>query len=412
MSTTRTMSLTRGIQTAAVKTANRYCQVSVIPKQTASVPVQTDESTLGPVSSPAPPVVGQEIGCQTDEPAARDTCVGTTQTMPVSIPLSLLRPRCENAACQTDSVEQETAMVRCEPGSIQQQQEQEEQHDENGEQESVVDSISSVLNDIAKQYGIELPSPAKKRKSKSASSSKQMQAEFLQECLVKKTYRAVAAKLNEKLPMILEKQLTAYGRQTAASRRRLLRWAKLFIRQQQQKQQTARARTVRKVIVLKRRAVVRAPVRPVEEKAIQCDPEPAPAPAPSTSGVTVGTQWQRQKPPVTTVDMVYVNPPERRTLLRSRSNVGRLVREKPPEVSIISSQELMSQIAQIVEKAMKENTIPRLTDMYGTPGTEVFNGGVNEQEREDELEQTGEDDTDATTPNPQKQQQQQQNAPG
>uniref|UniRef100_A0A182Q5I9 Uncharacterized protein n=1 Tax=Anopheles farauti TaxID=69004 RepID=A0A182Q5I9_9DIPT len=297
LSTTRSMSFTRGMQTIPVKTTNRYCQVSVVPKRTITLPVQTDESFLRPPTPPPTPkpIERTEMGCQTDEPAGRETCVGTTQTMRVEMPLMLLRPtvQSENVACQTEPVVPEATVARCEDVSKQHLQQQGVADDD---VEEGIDSISWVLNDIAKQYGITLQPPTVEKKKKK---SKQEQIDFLQECLVKKTYRAVASKVDEKLPKVLEQRLDAYGRETAACRQRLIRWAKHFIRQQQQKQlQAAKARpTVRKVIVLKRK-VVRAsqPAVPVEDKEVQCDPE-QPAPAPTTSAVTVGTQWQRQKPP-------------------------------------------------------------------------------------------------------------------
>ncbi|KFB48026.1 hypothetical protein ZHAS_00016144 [Anopheles sinensis] len=99
--------------------------------------------------------------------------------------------------------------------------------------------------------------------------------------------------------------------------------------------------------------------------------------------VPLGTTGEEETISPTPPNIMYVNRPERRMLVRStvptasnNTNVRGtgLVREKYPEVSIISSQQLYSQIGLAVEKALKNKTIPPLESMYGKPFIEVFNG--------------------------------------
>uniref|UniRef100_A0A182YJ14 Uncharacterized protein n=1 Tax=Anopheles stephensi TaxID=30069 RepID=A0A182YJ14_ANOST len=588
------VNITRGIQTIRPETTNRYCQVSVarIRKPTATIHVQTEESLVPPVP------VFNEIGCQTDEPLPRETCVGVTQTEAFAAhPVQRDEVGCQTVDMMTVDEPIETRNDRNVAQAAEQQQDQLDLELEEAEKnESTRVSVTNMLNDFAKQYGIDLQSPVEKKRPKSGSKKKEI--EHLQECLANKTYKAMASKVNEKLGNLLEKHITEYGRETVASRERLIRWTKSFIRRQQRQNRAAAASAVpsRKIVLV--RKVVRAPQRPaVEEKGVQC------VPGLDTVRVTVGTQWQRQKPTVTKktpvsgqskatrtrpiptkptstdsktcsagarqpmrqtklssyakelddasskptkaaappppppqpaakkrtrsekkalketteicieetpsppssptpersdpeldrkhfpyrspptyptqcskatetsfltpsrarnlapelmnnerqsrsyhnaaninrsfnpavllsplermyVDpapapvasshrpeyntflvplrstesvpptpqrIMYLNPPERRVLLRSGPSSGPSVREKPPEISIISSQQLYSQIGLAVEKALKNQTLPTLASMYGEPFVEVFNGGgqtpqraANEAERSNE----------------------------
>uniref|UniRef100_A0A182T3U8 Uncharacterized protein n=1 Tax=Anopheles maculatus TaxID=74869 RepID=A0A182T3U8_9DIPT len=88
-----------------------------------------------------------------------------------------------------------------------------------------------------------------------------------------------------------------------------------------------------------------------------------------------------EKVPPTSQRIMYLNPPERRVLLRTGPSNAVSVREKPPEISIISSQQLYSQIGLAVEKALKNQSLPKLADMYGEPFIEEFNGCGQDPQR-------------------------------
>uniref|UniRef100_A0A182RUY0 Uncharacterized protein n=1 Tax=Anopheles funestus TaxID=62324 RepID=A0A182RUY0_ANOFN len=301
-SSPRTINITRGIQTITPKTTNRYCQVSVarIRKPTTTVDVQTEECLLCPSQPPRPltPLILIETGCQTNGLLPHKTAVGTTQTESLHGATGSSPPlRCATVCCQTDVMEESTQPQVQHNENAERHRDQDQEDEQQPEQEaeepgSVVESISSILNDIAKQYGIDLQSPDEKRKKKKKSNTKTkaMEIEQLQECLANKTYKAIASKVNKNMSNIIEKHMTVYGRETVASRQRLIRWTKQFIRRQQQDRE-AIGKTLRKTLVV--RKIVRVPKQPsVEEKAVQCAPELV------TAGTTVGTQWERQKPTV------------------------------------------------------------------------------------------------------------------
>ncbi|XP_050072711.1 uncharacterized protein LOC126560803 [Anopheles maculipalpis] len=288
MVSTSRIHITRGIQTIRPETTNRYCQVSVarIRKPTTTQHVQTEEWI-------APPAVSfNEMGCQTDGPLLLpNTCVATTQTD--SIPNRDPVQR-DEASCQTDMLEEQ-------PEEHQEQLKPVEL-DEPERHGTARESITNMLNDFAKQYGIDLQSPAKKKKAKS--NSKKKEIEHLQECLANKTYKAMASKVDEKMGQILEQHMAQYGRETVASRERLIRWTKSFIRRQQQQNRAAASTAPSRKIVLVRKIVTPASKRPsVEDKGVQCVAEV------ETIRITVGTQWQRQKPMVPEIRCAKRNCP-------------------------------------------------------------------------------------------------------
>uniref|UniRef100_A0A182VB40 Uncharacterized protein n=1 Tax=Anopheles merus TaxID=30066 RepID=A0A182VB40_ANOME len=465
-------------------------------------------------------------------PYRSETTVATTQTISFEkerSPSPLVQ--LEDAACQAD-VPMDVAATALSNEAVEEQQPPLGQGYDSDNSEPIAESISAILNNIAEQYGIELQSSTEKKnkKKKAQKDAKQKdQIDQIEKRLVNKTYKAIASKVDEKLSTILTKQVEEYGRKTVASRQRLVRWTKNFIRQQHRNLATAGGVTGgggRKVILV--RKIVRPPKRlALEEVAVQCD-----AAELATARATVGTQWQRQKPmvtkkkpvsakkneptstprtrrksrsgkkpaptvppekihidetppassssdseperkhfpyrspqrypsqcskstetsfltptrirklgpdqadtdrqslrsrhcdtrdsntltlnpsvllspmermymgptataaqtnnrpeyntflvplrptesiPPTPPRMLYLNAPERRVLLRSRRSTGGMVREKPPEISIISSQQLYSQIGLAVEKALKAKNMPTLDTMYGDPHIEVFN---------------------------------------
>uniref|UniRef100_A0A182M644 Uncharacterized protein n=1 Tax=Anopheles culicifacies TaxID=139723 RepID=A0A182M644_9DIPT len=294
MTVTRTLNITRGIQTIAPATTNRYCQVSVarIPKPTATVEVQTDECLLCPPlepspASPPPAVILIEAGCQTEEPSVLEISSDTTH----AATLSSTPVQHAVVSCQADVVKQSTGAESNENAEQHQEQEEEQQpvleEDDPG---SVVESITAFLNDMAKQYGIDLQSSTDKKKKKKKSNTKKKEIEHLKECLANKTYKVFASKVNEKMSNIIEKHMTVYGRETVASRQRLIRWAKQFVHRQQLNRAAPGKPPTRKIVLV--RKIMRAPKPPAtEEKGVQYDQVSA--------GITVGTQWQRQKPMVT-----------------------------------------------------------------------------------------------------------------
>uniref|UniRef100_A0A8W7PPQ8 Uncharacterized protein n=1 Tax=Anopheles coluzzii TaxID=1518534 RepID=A0A8W7PPQ8_ANOCL len=510
VSTSRMISITRGIQTCPPQTSNRYCQVSVtrIPKPTTSTFAQTDDNDPAATRSPQKPIACSEIACQTDVPPRTETTAVTTQTISFEkerSPSPLVQR--EDAACQAD-VPMEVAATVVSNEAVEEQQPPLGQEYDSDNSEPIAESISAILNNIAEQYGIELQSSTEKKnkKKKAQKDAKQKKIDQIEKRLVNKTYKAIASKVDEKLSTILAKQVEAYGRKTVASRQRLVRWTKNFIRQQHRNRTTTAGATGgggRKVILV--RKIVRPPKRlPLEEVAVQCDAaelattarttvastprtrrksrsgkKPAPTvppekihidetpPASSSSdseperkhfpyrspphypsqcskstetsfltptrirklapdqadtdrqslrsrycdardsnthplnpsvllspmermymGPTATAAQTNNRPeyntflmplrptesiPPTPPRMLYLNAPERRVLLRSRRSTGGMVREKPPEISIISSQQLYSQIGLAVEKALKAKNMPTLDTMYGDPHIEVFN---------------------------------------
>uniref|UniRef100_A0A182WMB7 Resistance to inhibitors of cholinesterase protein 3 N-terminal domain-containing protein n=1 Tax=Anopheles minimus TaxID=112268 RepID=A0A182WMB7_9DIPT len=285
----RTINITRGIQTITPTTTNRYCQVSVARKRkpTATVEVQTEECVFYPPQPslppppPPPPVILLETGCQTDDCQA-DVVEELNETQ-------------NNGNGEQHQEQQERKHPEVEEpnkaqnnGHEEQHQEQQEEQDSEVEEDpsSLVESISTVLNDIAKKFGIDLQSSAEKKEKKFKSKKKEI--EHLKECLAKKTYKVIASRVNANMSKIIEKHMTVYGRETVASRQRLIRWTKHFLRRQQLVREAGRP--LRKIILV--RKIVRAPKPPtVEEKAVQYEQV--------STGITVGTQWERQKPTVT-----------------------------------------------------------------------------------------------------------------
>ncbi|XP_061502721.1 proteoglycan 4-like [Anopheles gambiae] len=301
VSTSRMISITRGIQTCPPQTSNRYCQVSVtrIPKPTTSTFAQTDDNDPAATRSPQKPIACSEIACQTDVPPRTETTAVTTQTISFEkerSPSPLVQR--EDAACQAD-VPMEVAATAVSNEAVEEQQPPLGQEYDSDNSEPIAESISAILNNIAEQYGIELQSSTekKKKKKKAQKDAKQKEIDQIEKRLVNKTYKAIASKVDEKLSTILAKQVEEYGRKTVASRQRLVRWTKNFIRQQHRNRTTAAGATGgggRKVILV--RKIVRPPKRtPLEEVAVQCDA----AELATTARTTVGTQWQRQKPMVT-----------------------------------------------------------------------------------------------------------------
>uniref|UniRef100_A0A0E4G9B0 Uncharacterized protein n=1 Tax=Anopheles gambiae TaxID=7165 RepID=A0A0E4G9B0_ANOGA len=295
------ISITRGIQTCPPQTSNRYCQVSVtrIPKPTTSTFAQTDDNDPAATRSPQKPIACSEIACQTDVPPRTETTAVTTQTISFEkerSPSPLVQR--EDAACQAD-VPMEVAATVVSNEAVEEQQPPLGQEYDSDNSEPIAESISAILNNIAEQYGIELQSSTekKKKKKKAQKDAKQKEIDQIEKRLVNKTYKAIASKVDEKLSTILAKQVEEYGRKTVASRQRLVRWTKNFIRQQHRNRTTAAGATGgggRKVILV--RKIVRPPKRlPLEEVAVQCDA----AELATTARTTVGTQWQRQKPMVT-----------------------------------------------------------------------------------------------------------------
>ncbi|XP_041772924.1 uncharacterized protein LOC121594071 [Anopheles merus] len=300
VSTSRMISITRGIQTCPPLTSNRYCQVSVtrIPKPTISTFAQTDDSDPAATRSPQKPIACNEIACQTEVPPHTETTVATTQTISFEkerSPSPLVQ--LEDAACQAD-VPMDVAATALSNEAVEEQQPPLGQGYDSDNSEPIAESISAILNNIAEQYGIELQSSTEKKnkKKKAQKDAKQKdQIDQIEKRLVNKTYKAIASKVDEKLSTILTKQVEEYGRKTVASRQRLVRWTKNFIRQQHRNLATAGGVTGgggRKVILV--RKIVRPPKRlALEEVAVQCD-----AAELATARATVGTQWQRQKPMV------------------------------------------------------------------------------------------------------------------
>ncbi|XP_050092026.1 uncharacterized protein LOC126575392 [Anopheles aquasalis] len=87
-----------------------------------------------------------------------------------------------------------------------------------------------------------------------------------------------------------------------------------------------------------------------------------------------------------TSSMMYRNRSQPRVLIRTKGSNHVRTREKPaPEVNVISSQELYTQIGRAVENAFRVKALPTLATMYGEPIIETFNAIDEEEEGEDEV---------------------------
>uniref|UniRef100_A0A182IXX5 Uncharacterized protein n=1 Tax=Anopheles atroparvus TaxID=41427 RepID=A0A182IXX5_ANOAO len=259
------MRITRGVQTTTAETFNRYCQVTStrIPKPTFTVSQQTDAVFV--LSEPPPTVPEKALchnaSCQTDEPLVQEACIGTSQQV-IDSPVRRVADGC----CQTETEDQSMPLSSSTPIRATAAQ---LDKDHTGS----VDSFATMLNNLAKEFGIDLSSVEKqqtenynKKKKKGAKQNVCDPQFILQENIVNKT----TAQLEQKLSTIMEAHLAAYGSKMSSHRDKFVQWMKTYQTRQQQLEAKIRMQAPRRVLVVRKR--MRRPA--VREKSIQCDAMP------------------------------------------------------------------------------------------------------------------------------------------
>ncbi|KFB48027.1 hypothetical protein ZHAS_00016145 [Anopheles sinensis] len=189
-----TLRITRGIQTIAPETVNRYCTAR-ISRRTASVPVQTDSVYV--LSSPPKKILRADATCQTAEPAVQEACVGTSQQVELPSKQSV------DSGCQTMALEDQSITVHTTSTPKHSSTEQLK----NDNEESSPSSIGTLLNGLERVFGFDVSSNEKQpddSKEATKGIEKQtacdQQQHLLQESFVNETSKTVATKLDKKCP--------------------------------------------------------------------------------------------------------------------------------------------------------------------------------------------------------------------